>query len=41
MLWTYRKDLAEQVCGLVSGNLTKAQWDTLAPGLAYSRTSPA
>ena len=40
ILWHDRKDLIDRVCGLVSGNLTKAEWDTLVPGLAYRTTCP-
>ena len=38
VLWRDGNDLTDQVCGLVSGNLTKAEWDALAPGLAYRKT---
>ena len=32
--------LKAKVCGLVHGNLTKAEWETVAPGLPYSTTCP-
>jgi WD40 repeat protein len=40
VLWRDRADLETQVCGLVGGNLTKAEWDLLAPGVAYRRSCP-
>ena len=38
--WHGGDDLKAQVCSLVSGNITKAEWDVLAPGLAYRTTCP-
>ncbi len=38
--WHDLSDLKAKVCGLVHGNLTKAEWETLAPGLPYSTTCP-
>jgi WD40 repeat protein len=35
ILWRDRADLEAQVCHLVGGNLTRAEWVVLAPGLAY------
>ena len=35
-----RPALKAKVCGLVHGNLTKAEWETVAPGLPYSTTCP-
>jgi WD40 repeat protein/class 3 adenylate cyclase len=44
MLWDFFwhdfSDLKARVCGLVRGNLTRAEWETLAPGLPYSTTCP-
>jgi hypothetical protein len=37
-------DLAElrsEVCGLVVGSLTKAEWAQYAPGLSYRTTCPS
>jgi hypothetical protein len=33
-------NLKDKVCGLIHGNLTKAEWETLFPGLHYSTTCP-
>jgi WD40 repeat protein len=33
-------DLKAKVCGLVHGNLTKAEWKSVAPGVPYSTTCP-
>jgi WD40 repeat protein len=38
ILWRDPADLRAQVCGLVLGDLTKAEWAVIAPGLAYRRT---
>jgi WD40 repeat protein len=40
VFWRRFSDLKAKVCALVHGNLTKAEWDTLAPGLPYSTTCP-
>ena len=40
ILWHDGDDLKAQVCGLVVGNLTKAEWDRLAPGLSHGTTCP-
>ena len=32
--------LKTKVCGLVHGNLTKAEWEALAPGFSRSTTCP-
>ena len=40
IFWHDLSDLKAKVCGLVHGNLTKAEWETLAPGLPYSTTCP-
>ena len=41
ILWRDLADLKVLVCDLVVGNLTRAEWDALAPGLAYSTTCPS
>ena len=41
ILWRDFADLKVLVCDLVVGNLTRAEWDALAPGLAYSTTCPS
>ena len=33
-------DLRARVCSLVHGNLTEAEWETVAPGLHYRTTCP-
>jgi len=38
ILWRDFADLRDQVCQLVVGNLTRAEWEELAPGLAYHVT---
>jgi WD40 repeat protein len=38
ILWRDPADLRAQVCGLVIGDLTKAEWAAIAPGLSYRRT---
>jgi WD40 repeat protein len=40
ILWRGRRDLTEQVCRLVRGDLTPAEWDVLAPDLPYRTTCP-
>jgi len=40
ILWTDFEDLKRMVCGLVVGNLTKDEWQELAPGLAYHTICP-
>ena len=40
IFWDDFEDLKAKVCGLVHGNLTKAEWEKLAPGLPYSTTCP-
>ena len=37
VLWTSLADLRKQVCSLVIGDLTKAEWSAIAPGIAYRR----
>lgn len=41
ILWRDLPHLKTLVCNLVVGNLTKAEWDALAPGLEYSTTCPS
>jgi WD40 repeat protein len=41
ILWRDFADLKTLVCDLVVGNLSRAEWDALAPGLAYSTTCPS
>jgi WD40 repeat protein len=36
--WQTFDELRDQVCGLVFGNLTRSEWDELAPGVAYRTT---
>src|SRR5207253_114905 len=38
ILWHDLPDLEAQVCGLVIGDLTKAEWAAIAPGLPYRTT---
>ena len=38
ILWHDLPDLEAQVCGLVIGDLTKAEWAAIAPGLPYRAT---
>jgi hypothetical protein len=38
--WHGFSDLKAKVCSRVHGNLTKAEWETVAPGLSYSTTCP-
>jgi hypothetical protein len=38
--WRDRDDLTAQVCDIVSGNLSRAEWAVLAPGIAYRTTCP-
>ena len=38
ILWRDLADLRAQVCSLVIGDLTEAEWAAIAPGLAYRRT---
>ena len=40
IFWHDSSALKAKVCGLVHGNLTEAEWETLAPGLPYSTTCP-
>ena len=40
IFWTSFADLKAKVCGLVHGNFTEAEWETVAPGLPYSTTCP-
>ena len=40
ILWHDTDDLKEQVCELVVGNLTRAEWDALVPGLTDPITCP-
>ena len=40
IFWNSFADLKAKVCGLVHGNLTSAEWETVAPGLPYSTTCP-
>jgi WD40 repeat protein len=40
VLWDGRDDLMQKVCDLVYGNLTRAEWDAVAAGLAYRTTCP-
>jgi WD40 repeat protein len=41
ILWQDQADLRAQVCRLVVGNLTRGEWDEVAPGLAYRSTCPS
>ena len=38
--WHGLADLKTRVCSLVVGNVTKSEWETLAPGLPYRKTCP-
>jgi len=38
ILWRDLPDLRAQVCGLVIGDLTRAEWKAIAPGLPYRTT---
>jgi WD40 repeat protein len=38
IVWSDRGDLEKQVCGLVHGALTRAEWAEHAPGLSYRTT---
>jgi WD40 repeat protein len=38
ILWRDVHDLEQQVCSLFFGNLTKAEWEDLVPGLSYRAT---
>jgi len=40
IFWRDLADLRDRVCNLVVGNLTQAEWETFAPGLAYRTTCP-
>ena len=40
ILWSNLADLEARVCTLVVGNLTRAEWQELVPGLAYRTTCP-
>jgi WD40 repeat protein len=40
ILWHDLADLRRQVCSLVVGNLPKAEWQRVAPGLPYHTTCP-
>ena len=40
ILWRDVDDLEQQVCSLFFGNLTKAEWQKLAPGLLYRTSCP-
>jgi len=40
ILWRDLTDLKAQVCSLVVGNLTKAEWQEFAPGLPYRTSCP-
>ena len=40
IFWDSLSGLKAMVCGLVHGNLTKSEWDALAPGLEYHTTCP-
>jgi WD40 repeat protein len=37
ILWRNLADLRMQVCSLVAGDLTRAEWASVAPGIAYRR----
>ena len=41
ILWRDLADLKQQVCSLVVGNLPKAEWQRVAPGLPYHTTCPS
>jgi WD40 repeat protein len=41
ILWRDDADLRAQVCGLVLGDLTRAEWAAVAPGLSYRKTCDA
>jgi WD40 repeat protein len=41
LLWRDDADLRAQVCGLVLGDLTRAEWAAVAPGLSYRKTCGA
>ena len=38
ILWRNLADLQTQVCSLVAGDLTRAEWTSIAPGIAYRRS---
>ena len=40
IFWDGLSDLKAKVCGLVHGNLTRAEWKSVAPGLPYTTTCP-
>ena len=40
IFWHDLSALKAKVCGVVHGNLTRAEWETVAPGLPYSTTCP-
>jgi WD domain, G-beta repeat len=40
VLWRDGADLQAQICGLVGGNLTKAEWDVLARACPTARPAP-
>jgi WD40 repeat protein len=39
--WRNFDDLKQQVCRLMAGNLTEAEWQDLVPGVAYHVTCPS
>jgi len=41
ILWRDFDDLKQMVCSLVVVNLTRSEWQGLAPGLAYHTTCPS
>jgi WD40 repeat protein len=40
ILWRDFDDLRTQVCSLVGGKLSRAEWTDLAPGSGYHTTCP-
>ena len=40
VLWSNYDQLERRVCGLVIGNLTRAEWRDIVPGLAYRTPCP-
>jgi WD40 repeat protein len=41
IFWRDFDELKQQVCSLVAGNLTRDEWEELAPGLAYRSSCPS
>jgi hypothetical protein len=41
ILWRDFADLRAMVCKRVVGNLTRSEWASLVPGLAYRTSCPA